>query len=447
MSIEVISCPACGGTIDYDGRSEFIKCVHCGNSLRLRFTGAPAASSPMRFTDQALNIPLGSCGLSAPYSPSGSLMSHLATYTYPMPFSCSVSDNTGTGITFFTGEAYTDNTRCPMLSGPYSTVVNQISKVKFRPFMDAEAFGNFYINTFLQGAKMTNAYFIGKRPFPAKGFDRQEALNNYIRLVDFEAQRSVGGGAALTGKMYYLEESCKIYEADIGPARFSIAVAFILRGFRYQLPSMFSAGNIMGGLFGRRTPAGSNGAAPGTFGDIPDNAAIDWSSNGMFTLICLKDNFDKAYKDFETFVSTFKIDPYITRESIAMQDKMNREIAAYTQQNIAQQQADFQAMQQANRSLQEAFDSANQAWWNRSNAHHAQVMSSSRSSFGESSADRISRMQSEAVRGVNTYVREDGTQVEVSVDYDHVYSNNLGDTLATNSSFEPGGNWNPATRL
>ena len=104
-------------------------------------------------------------------------------------------------------------------------------------------------------------------------------------------------------------------------------------------------------------------------------------------------------------------------------------------------------MQQANRSLQEAYDSANQAWWNRSNAHHAQVMASSRSIFGETSSDRISRMQSEAVRGVNTYMREDGSTVEVSVDYDHAYSNKSGDTLATNSSFEPGGNWDPMTKI
>ena len=164
-------------------------------------------------------------------------------------------------------------------------------------------------------------------------------------------------------------------------------------------------------------------------------------------MMCLKDRFDTDYKDFERFVSTFRVDPYITQEAFKLQEQMRRDVAMYTQQNIAQQQANFQAMQQANRTLQEAYDSANQAWWNRSNAHHAQVMSSSASTFGESSSDRISRLQSESIRGVNTYVREDGTQVEVSVDYDHVYSNNLGDTLATNSNFEPGGNWQSTTRI
>ena len=64
-------------------------------------------------------------------------------------------------------------------------------------------------------------------------------------------------------------------------------------------------------------------------------------------------------------------------------------------------------------------------------------MSSGSSSSSYSSADKFS----EAMRGVNTYVREDGSEVEVSVAYDHAYTNNLNDTFATNSSFEPGGNW------
>ena len=450
MSIEVIKCPACDGTIDCDGKSEFIKCGHCGNTLHLTFKSGPVkpAEPPvMKFVDKGLNIPLASCGLPETYTPSGSLMPNAASNTYPMPIRCAAANKFGTAFSFFSGEAYTDDTKCPMLSGPYATVVNQISKTHFRPFVDAETYANIYINQLIQGGKMTNAWFLENRPFPAKGFNRKEALDNYIKYLDFEAQKA-GTAGAVTGKMYYLQESCKVYEVDVGQIKMRIVVAFVLRAVRYQLPSMFAMGSMMGGLFGQRRSAVSNGAAPGTFGDMPNNAAIEWSSCGIFTMFCPKERFDEDYKDFELFASTFKVDDYILRESVNMRNQMAMEVARYTQQNIAQQNANFQAMQQANRTLQEAYDSANQAWWNRSNAHHAQVMSSSRSSFGESSAERISRMQSEAIRGVNTYVREDGSTVEVSVDYDHVYTNNLGDTLATNSSlYEPGGNWNRAQQL
>ena len=446
MSIEVIKCPACGGTLDCDGRYEFFKCGHCGNTLRLKITAKPQEPAKLKFVDKNLNIPLASCELPDTYIPSGSVMPEAASYTYPMPIRCAAANKFGTAFSFFTGEAYTDATKCPLLTSSYATVVNQISKAHFKPFMDAEMFGNYYINQVLQTGKMTNAWLIEKRPFPAEGFSRKDALDGFIKLCEFEGQRS-GTGGNVPGKMYYLEESCKVYEADIGNMTFRIVVAFILRGFRYQMPNMFPMGGLFGGMFGQRSPQRSNGAQPGTFGDIPNNGVIEWSSNGMFNMFCPKQRFDEDYKDFVQFVSTFKIDPYITQESFNRQNQMSRDVANYTQQNIAQQNANFQAMQAANRSLQEAYDSANQAWWNRSNAHHAQVMASSRSTFGESSSDRISRLQSEAIRGVNTYMREDGSTVEVSVDYDHVYSNNLGDTLATNSSFEPGGNWQNTTKI
>lgn len=446
MSVEVIRCPACNGTLDYDGKSEFIKCSHCGNTLRLTFKNNPVEPSFMRFMDKDLNIPLASCGLPDTYKSVGSLMpANAASFAYPMPISCNAYNQYGTVFTFYTGESHTDDTKCPMISGPYATVVNQISKASFVPFMDAEKYANYYINQIIQGAKMTNAYFIENRSFPATGYSRQQTLNSYIKLIDLETQRSGTGPAP--GRMYYVEESCKIYEVDVGQVKMRIAVAFILKATRYQMPNQYTMSNVLGGIFGQRRSVKSNGAAPGTFGDIPNNGIIEWAVDGLFSMMCLKERFDTDYKDFEKFASTFRIDPYINSESFKKQEQMRLDVAHYTQQNIAQQQANFQAMQQANRALQEAYDSANQAWWNRSNAHHAQVMSSSVSTFGESSSDRISRMQSEAIRGVNTYVREDGTQVEVSVDYDHVYSNNLGDTLATNSNFEPGGNWQNTTKI
>lgn len=445
MSIEVIKCPACAATLNCDGKSEFITCGYCGNTLRLKITPKPSEPKEMKFVDITMNIPLASCVLPVDkFTPSGSVMPIAACSTYPLPIRCAAANKNGTAFSFFTGEGYTDDTKCPLLSSSYSTVVNQISKLHFKPFMDAERYANYQINEIIRTGNMTNAWFIENRPFPAEGFNRKEALDGYIKYQQYMSQLA---GDPPVSKMYYLEESCKVYEVDVGQIKLRITIAFILNAVRYQLPDMFAMSGFMGGMFGQRRPQMSNGAAPGTFGDLPNNAAIDWASNGIFTMICPKERFDQDYDDFKQFVSSFRIDPYITRESLNMQNQMRRDVANYTQQNIAQQNANFQAMQQANRSLQEAYDSANQAWWARSNAHHAQVMASSRATFGESSSDRISRLQSEAIRGVNTYMREDGSTVEVSVDYDHVYSNKSGDTLVTNSSFEPGGNWEATRRI
>ena len=65
------------------------------------------------------------------------------------------------------------------------------------------------------------------------------------------------------------------------------------------------------------------------------------------------------------------------------------------------------------------------------------------------SDSRISQARSEAIRGVNTYVRTDGSTVEHSVVSDHVYQNQYGDTLgvsgpAIDPSFIP--DWTEISR-
>ena len=99
----------------------------------------------------------------------------------------------------------------------------------------------------------------------------------------------------------------------------------------------------------------------------------------------------------------------------------------------------FQSWQQIHATQQAAFDSYNRSWWERTNASDAARRSAYQSKMA--SEQRMSDRYSEAVRGVNTYVRLDGTEVEVSVAYDRAYTNNSGDTLGSNSAFEPSGNW------
>ena len=119
---------------------------------------------------------------------------------------------------------------------------------------------------------------------------------------------------------------------------------------------------------------------------------------------------------------------------------MQQEVNNYTQNNLTQQRQNFASFQQANATLQAGFDSYNKAWWDRNNASYQ--ANRNRTANCESSADRISRLQSEAIRGVNTYTREDGSEVEVSVDYDRAFENNLGDVYATNSqTFNPSNDW------
>lgn len=70
---------------------------------------------------------------------------------------------------------------------------------------------------------------------------------------------------------------------------------------------------------------------------------------------------------------------------------------------------------------QASFDSYNQMWMTNSNRKHAALRSAT--GANQSASDRISDMYSEAIRGVNTYIRPDGTEVEYSVVNEAVFAN------------------------
>jgi len=85
------------------------------------------------------------------------------------------------------------------------------------------------------------------------------------------------------------------------------------------------------------------------------------------------------------------------------------------------------------REQQAAFDAYNAAWRARSDETHL----ANRAAYAgrQASEDRISDIRSEGIRGVDTYIRPDGTEVEYSVINEKAYANvnDSRDTFATQS--------------
>jgi hypothetical protein len=222
------------------------------------------------------------------------------------------------------------------------------------------------------------------------------------------------------------------------------AVTTVLEGYKYQLPDLIGGfgnfsgfGNMLGGLFSKNKPQAPQ-PQQGAFNDMPPNSIIEWQSEGIFIMLCLPQEFEQAFKGAYTdFCSTFKLDNGIRERLYNMQSQILQDVSRYTQQRLDQMNRDFQTWQQIHASQQAAFDSYNQSWWNNSNAAHAARRSAGQSRMESGMFDGFS----EATRGVNTYVRPDGTEVEVSVTYDRAYTNYSGDVLGSRSAFEPGGNW------
>lgn len=449
MNVEAVNCPSCGASLDISGASEFVKCKYCGSALRIQRRSVNSDGSTT-LTDKTTGMVIGTVRVPFGYQAMGILQPNISSYNYPFGVSASACNDNGTAMAYFIGEGYTDRSKCPALSGPYSQGLEQISRLHYKNFMDAQEYVDSYAAMYANSLHATSLKFSEERPMPLyEGFLESEALESYKRRVQFERQR-IGDTGLAKELGFYLKGLCRIYDMAAGGVGYKLVVSTVLEAWKYQAPGIGDGfGNMgsalfgnspLGRLFGKSATQRQPSVHTGTFRDMPANGVIEWQSDGVFTMQCTPQEFEVAFNGaFTDFCSTLKLDNGIRERLYNMQSQILQDIARHTQQRIDQMNRQFQSWQQIHATQQAAFDSYNRSWWERTNASDAARRSAYQSKMA--SEQRMSDRYSEAVRGVNTYVRLDGTEVEVSVAYDRAYTNNSGDTLGSNSAFEPSGNW------
>lgn len=460
MNAELIKCPACAAPLTLTGTEEVIRCGYCGHSIRIKQRNVnPDGSLPIK--DNRTGIPIASVRLPFGYKTNGALVPQPTNISYPLGIWALANNDKGISLTYYNGESFTDRSHCPMLSSSYTQGMDAVSKTEYRDFMEAESYADNYVINYAKQMNATDLRYTGEREMPIRGgFDRQTAVDQFISQV--RAEKEYSGSSALIDLGLYLKGVCRTYSMSIGGAPCSLAIMTVLRGWKSQLPNTGFGMSGMGGLFGGMLGINPNlnnsmfgnsilgrifakneqprNAEPqqtssDRFSDMPQNSFIDWGSDGVFMLLAPSGGFEEAFQsEFMDFCSDFRIDDGLKVRIFDMQAEIRRNIARFTQQRIDTMNRQFQTWQQLNAAQQAAYDANNKAWWDRTNAADAARRSNYSSGSG---ADKFS----EAMRGVNTYIRPDGTEVEVSVDYDRAYTNASNDTLGSKSAFEPGGNW------
>jgi LSD1 subclass zinc finger protein len=446
MGVELLNCPSCGMPLDIKEGADFVQCQYCNSTLRIQMRNVNSDGSTT-LTDKATGMVIGTVRIPFGYQAQGMLRPEYSSYTYPFGVGASAYNDKGTFISYYIGEGYVDRSKYPLLSGPYSQGYDQISKAHYKDFMDVRQYVHNYASMYANSSKATQLTFIEERHMPLyEPFNEAEALENYKRRIEFEKKR-LGTPVVAKDTGYYLKGLCHVYKMTVNGADVRVAITTVLKGWKYQFPDMMGGfggfsgglGNLFGGLFSKGTPQ-TNPPQSGAFNDMPANSVIEWQSDGIFILQSLPQEFESAFKNAYTdFCSTFQLDNGIREKLYNMQSQILQDVARYTQQRLDQMNRDFQSWQQIHATQQAAFDSYTQSWWNNSNASHAAMRASSQAKMDSES--RIFDGISEATRGVNTYLRPDGTEVEVSVSYDRAYTNYSGDVLGSRSAFEPGGNW------
>ncbi|NLL92243.1 MAG: hypothetical protein GX222_07535 [Ruminococcaceae bacterium] len=448
MSVEPVNCPSCGAPLDINLNDEFVKCKYCFSTIQVQKRNVNSDGTTT-LADKATGMVVGTVILPFGYQAHAMLQPEVSSYNYPFGVSVTAHNDKGTVIAYYIGEGYTDRSKCPALaSGPYSQGLEQISRVHYKSFMDVRQYIHSYVDMYAKASNATYLKCVEERQMPLyEPFNEDEALQNYRRRVEFEKQR-IGNPGMAKDTGFYLEGLCRVYDMTVNGVDLRLAISTVLQGWKYQLPAMVGGlggfGNLFGNLFSGNTPQVQQ-PQPGAFNDMPPNSVIEWQSEGIFTMLSLPQEFDLAFQGAYTdFCSTFRLDNGIREKMYNMQSQILQDISRHTQQRLDEMNRQFQTWQQMHATQQAAFDSYNRAWWNRTNASDAARRSAYQSRMAAES--RMSDSYSEAVRGVNTYLRPDGTEVEVSVAYDRAYTNYSGDTMGSKSAFEPGGDWTEMLR-
>lgn len=129
-------------------------------------------------------------------------------------------------------------------------------------------------------------------------------------------------------------------------------------------------------------PTGRGGCPDGASFELGAADLLQWRIRDSFCLAAPEGRLDEAASTaLASMASTLRLNPAIAREASAQKQQMVLEQRQRTQMNIAQQQQQFAAWQQMHASQQAAFDSYQQAWFDRSDRQHAANMAASAANF------------------------------------------------------------------
>lgn len=296
------------------------------------------------------------------------------------------------------------------------------------------------------------AEVVAEQPYPSSAevdIERERARVKREAANDFAIQ-----GFSMEPSDVVYECRMRRYRLTGAPVPTELAVAAKVEGY------MLSIGGVLGKRLRERQAAAAAGQGvaqeqPTGRGGCPDGASFElgaadllqWRIRDSFCLAAPEGRLDEAASTaLASMASTLRLNPAIAREASAQKQQMVLEQRQRTQMNIAQQQQQFAAWQQMHASQQAAFDSYQQAWFDRSDRQHAANMAASAANFSSAGVGTGAASYSDAIRGVNHYTRPDGTDVEVSVMADQAWVNGSGDVIGTRDGFEPGFGWTELPR-
>lgn len=458
MQAKIIRCPACGHSLDVDENTRSIRCPACMNTIIIDQDSPKENENYYTFIDEATGQPVATATIPQGWKKQAEINNARQSLNRPLTVYISADSPNGESRLFAnSGEAFR-HIKVGMMQRHQEGGFDERTQTPMRKFITPDIYLNQMAASLLSipNIQPENGFPLNRNNLKDLNRERE----NYFQQAKQMLQPISGGGAAPVvtdayvnglvcaypflhngqAKILLLGAELRALEIKIqtaGSELFS-EVGKMFKGQGSPLKDAASGGikglfefSMNGGLLGasRRNQQqqtyqqakadNSQAGAPIPFGQGSSGLAmadyIDWETNGIYGMIVDAPLTNENHQIFDQFVTSFTINPAI----IARSQQLSQQISNQMQ---AQQQQTFNTWQQNHAAQQAAFDSYNKAWWDRTQSQDASRRAAYQSKMA--SEDRTRQNFSEAIRGVNTYQRPDGSEVEYSVGADRVFMRN-----------------------
>ena len=370
-----------------------------------------------------------------------------------------------------------------------SSYAGQVGHTMQMPFMPVDDYLDTYMLDFAKNNKV-NIKFKEEIDVPIDKYDRQKEFEQFrVDQTNKLNNQAASYGKSINIKAMYCDSACRVYECDD-----KIVVAYTkVFGYKYGLgvglPNMdgliqgitglFNKGKekvansdssilnkmadsgLLGGKLGKKYKSSNketkeekvkeevkeekiekeeeNGISFGNM-NLGASDIVEWQSEPIFLLITSKDEYKtlvkKAYKQV---CSSFRLSQEVQSEYAMLTQQME----ANNQQTLNMKaQAQYQHGQQLI-DIGRQRSAANQNYINSMMERSNRQFESNRSSYNSrmDAQDRMRDKRTEAILGVNTYIKPDGKEVEVPVGADTAWINGKGEIVGGSAGFNPGSGW------
>lgn len=500
INLKESKCPVCGAPLKLkdEGYGE-TTCTYCG-AIIYADRDDTSPKGEITLYDEANTKPIASLSLPIGWDVSNSYTNYdKSSLRIPYSVGIELVNNKGSMICIETGNSY------EMFGGAGLSGAGQAPHTYQKPFIEVDKYLDEFMDAYAKSTK-TNIKFMEALDIPIKDYNREDDFKKYQEIANQEAikqQASIGRMPTIKG--LYCDSACRAYEGDDD----KVFVVYT-KEYGYLMSAFGGLGNIgnlagnlmsgvsglvgnisknknnnnqggsllnkmadsglLGGMLGKRFKSQNQEIVkeevveevkeekveekeeiqsnPVYYGQICNpglGEAYMWMTDPIFLLITTKDEYQSIVKKaFKQVCSSFAI----SREVIGEHNMLRAEWENNQQSNMnAKAQAQYQHGQQLIQMGAQRMAN-NYAYIDSMRERSNRQFESQRSSYNNRMAaqDRMRDARSEAIRGVNTYIRPDGKEVEVSVSADTAWINGKGEIVGGTAGFNPGSGWTKMER-